>query len=71
MTCHSDSREKAWGSGGQPEDVEAPNFLGSLKLEAGRGGGAGEMVQRLRPLTALPEVLSSIPRNHMVAHNHV
>jgi hypothetical protein len=31
--------------------------------------GAGEMAQRLRALTALPEVLSSIPSNHMVAHN--
>jgi hypothetical protein len=29
------------------------------------------MTQRLRVLTALPEVLSSIPRNHMVAHNHL
>jgi hypothetical protein len=32
---------------------------------------AGEMAQWLRALTALPEVLSSIPRNHMVAHNHL
>jgi hypothetical protein len=32
---------------------------------------AGEMAQRLRALTALPEVLSSIPSNHMVAHNHL
>jgi hypothetical protein len=32
---------------------------------------AGEMAQQLRALTALPEVLSSIPRNHMVAHNHL
>jgi hypothetical protein len=30
---------------------------------------AGEMAQRLRALTALPEVISSIPSNHMVAHN--
>jgi len=27
---------------------------------------AGEMAQRLRALTALPAVLSSIPSNHMV-----
>jgi hypothetical protein len=33
--------------------------------------GAGKMAQRLRALTALPEVLSSIPSNHMVAHNHM
>ena len=31
--------------------------------------GAGEMAQRLRALTDLPEVLSSNPSNHMVAHN--
>jgi hypothetical protein len=32
---------------------------------------AGERAQRLRALTALPEVLSSIPSNHMVVHNHL
>jgi hypothetical protein len=32
---------------------------------------AGEMAQRLRALTALPEDLSSIPSHHMVAHNHL
>jgi hypothetical protein len=32
---------------------------------------SGEMAQWLRALTALPEVLSSIPSNHMVAHNHL
>jgi len=32
---------------------------------------AGEMILQLRALAALPEVLSSIPRNHMVAHNHL
>jgi hypothetical protein len=29
------------------------------------------MAQQLRALTALPEVLSSIPSNHMVAQNHL
>jgi hypothetical protein len=29
------------------------------------------MAQWLRALTALPEVLSLIPSNHMVAHNHL
>jgi len=33
--------------------------------------GAGEIAQWLRALTALPEVMSSIPSNHMVAHNHL
>jgi hypothetical protein len=32
---------------------------------------AGEMAQQLRALSALPEVLSSIPSNHMLAHNHL
>ena len=29
------------------------------------------MAQRLRALTAVPEVLSSISNNHKVAHNHL
>jgi len=32
---------------------------------------AAEMAQRLRALTALPEVLSSNPNNHMETHNHL
>ena len=36
-----------------------------------RKKGAGEMAWQLRALTALPEVLSSIPSKHMVAHNHL
>jgi hypothetical protein len=32
---------------------------------------AGEMAQQLRALTAIPEVLSLIPSNHMVAHSHL
>jgi hypothetical protein len=31
---------------------------------------AGKMAHQVRALTALPKVLSSIPSNHMVAHNH-
>jgi len=31
----------------------------------------GEKAQQLRTLAALSEVLSSIPSNHMVAHNHL
>jgi hypothetical protein len=34
-------------------------------------GGAGEMAQWLRELTALLKVQSSNPSNHMVAHNHL
>jgi len=32
---------------------------------------AREMAQQLRVLSALPEVLSSIPSNYMVAPNHL
>jgi hypothetical protein len=32
---------------------------------------AGEMAQWLRAMTTLTEVLSSIPSNHVVAHNHL
>ena len=32
---------------------------------------AGEITQQLRALTALSEVMSSNPRNHMVARNHL
>jgi hypothetical protein len=29
------------------------------------------MAQQLKALAALPEVLNSIPSNHVVAHNHL
>ena len=32
---------------------------------------AGEMAQQLRALATFLEVLSSIPSNHMMAHNHL
>ena len=32
---------------------------------------AGKMAQWLRALSALSEVMSSIPSNHVVAHNHL
>jgi hypothetical protein len=35
------------------------------------GVGTGEMAQQARALTALLKILSSIPSNHMVAHNHL
>jgi hypothetical protein len=58
----------------------ARNEWGRIKREKGRGGAGriknayfrvGEMVQWLRALSALPEVLSSNPTNHMVAPNHL
>jgi hypothetical protein len=32
---------------------------------------AGKMAQQLRALTALPEILSSIPSNHMLVQNYL
>ena len=43
---------------GQTED--------DIKIERIR---PGEMAQRLKALCALPVVLSSVPSNHVVAHN--
>jgi hypothetical protein len=40
-------------------------FFKKLLCGSWRDGSA------VRALTALPEVLSSIPSNHMVAHNHL
>jgi len=36
-----------------------------------KGAAVGEMALRLRALSALPEALSSISSNNMVAHNHL
>jgi hypothetical protein len=41
------------------------------KEEEEEEGGTGEMAQGLRALTDLPEAVSSIPSNHMVAHNQL
>jgi hypothetical protein len=38
------------------------------KKKSGEGAGA---LKWLRALTVLPKVLSSIPSNHVVAHNHL
>jgi hypothetical protein len=48
-------------------------FLKSILFDALKNNlrRAGEMAQRLGTLTALPEFLSSIPSNHMVAHYHL
>jgi hypothetical protein len=51
-----------------------PALLCGFALKSGDSRhkeGAGEMAQRLKAPTALPEVLSSNPSNHMVAHNHL
>ena len=52
----------------QKKQLRDKEFKEAYKTSA---TGAGEMAQWLRALTALPEVLSSVPSNHMVAHNHL
>jgi hypothetical protein len=44
-------------------------LMNNPKMKLRKQFGAGEMAQWLRALTALPEVLSSILGNHIVAHN--
>jgi hypothetical protein len=63
------------GGGGHPnitymtsKQRSSPKYSSLSKIVF---SGAGAMAQRLRALTALPEVLSSIPSNHMVAHSHL
>ena len=70
MQCYiSPQREK--------EDNKFMNEAGCLQfylcvlLIEKKSKGDGEMAERLRALTALPEDLNSIPSNHMVAHNHL
>ena len=46
-------------------------FITAMEMLLTRNLGAGEMAQRLGALNALPEVLNSIPSNHMVAHHHL
>jgi hypothetical protein len=50
-------------------EILSPKAEGAEK--ARNGNRAGEMAQWLRTLATLPEVLSSIPSNHMAAHNHL
>jgi hypothetical protein len=52
----------SWG----PKIFVKVKSIKSEKTRGWRDGSAGKST-----LTTLPEVLSSIPSNHMVAHNHV
>ena len=53
-------RRGCMGPGTQPQS--------DTELE-GQREGAEETAQRLRAVTTLPGVLSSVPSSHMVAHN--
>jgi hypothetical protein len=46
-------------------------FLISPDIIEKAGRGLERWLSKLRALTALPKVLSSIPSNHMVAHNYL
>jgi hypothetical protein len=47
------------------------NTISRCNFKKNKNKRAGEMAQWLRALTALPEVMSSIPSNYMVVHNHL
>jgi hypothetical protein len=57
----------------QPQEAaEVTSFgHGSGFRVKNRRNWAGKMAQWVRALAALPEVLSTNPSNHMVAHNHL
>jgi hypothetical protein len=48
----------------KPKNAQVDYFLNEASW-------AREMAQWLRAMTALPEVPSSIPSNHMLAHCHL
>jgi hypothetical protein len=47
------------------------HHVGKTNGQKNKNKGAGEMAHQLEALTALLDVLSSIPSNHMVAHNNL
>jgi hypothetical protein len=55
-----------WGSG-WGGGLETYPGISRVAYDLKNLSRAGEMAKRLRALTVLPEVLSSIPSNHMVA----
>ena len=61
------------GAGGVDTLEQAGEYLQlkKKKKKKERKLEAAEMALRLRALAALPEVLSSNPSKHMVAHNHL
>ena len=53
------------------EELRKLNKRGKNNVIKWAWEGAGEMAQWVRALAALPEVLSSIPSNYVVVHNHL
>jgi hypothetical protein len=54
---------------GEPNSPSPGPIIGGRGLSKSRK--AGEITWQLRSPSDLPEVLSPIPSNHMVAHNHL
>jgi hypothetical protein len=52
-------------------DIFKKGYILFKGLRNDRGDRIGEMPRLLRTLTVLAEVLSLIPSNHMVVHNHL
>ena len=57
--------------GSPHEDKEDVVLVRVISKEKHPGAGDGGMAQRLRAPAVLPEVLSSISGNRMVAHSHL
>jgi hypothetical protein len=64
-----------WKAGHESKILLRWNCLGSRPCQCSQVRivqyWAGEMTQTLKALAVLPEVLNSIPSNHMMAHNHL
>jgi hypothetical protein len=59
--------DQSYGAGQLAQWLRALSEINLSKMQK----GDGEMAPWLRVLIFLPKVLSLIPRNHMVSHNHL
>ena len=78
QACKANTRGGGGGAGGldiqghlQPHGKFEASLGYVNSASKNKANGSGDMAQWLRALTALPEVLSSTPSKHMVAHNHL
>ena len=62
------SLAEAWKS---PQQARQAQWFKQEAVSQSRFPRAGEMAQWLKALAELPDVLSSIPSTHVVAHSHL
>ena len=58
-------------AGARPRQMDGCRMGADVSSATKTNSRAGEMAQWLRALAAAPEVRSSIPSTHTVAHNHL